>query len=179
MSGDVVAEIVRVGWLTLTFMMLLSRVVFQAKGAVWMRSFLDGWQRGGVKRAWGAAALAFAVFVAAAAATASPGLGVFDAVLTVTLVVVLAADGLVNVTQGGFAAFKDRMQRAWVSRRRGTGREGDRYLFATVNAALAVASAAVAAVVIVYRPISVSSVAIALGVAVALTTILVAAATRR
>ncbi len=57
MSSDAVVELMRAAWLTLAFMMLLSRLVFQAAGAVRMRAFLDAWQGGAVKRAWGCAAL--------------------------------------------------------------------------------------------------------------------------
>jgi hypothetical protein len=84
-SGELLIDAVRAGWLTLAFMMLLSRVVFQAKGAEWMRGFLDGWQRGGVKRLWGVAALAFAGFLVAGAPSAAGELGTVDAVLLVAL----------------------------------------------------------------------------------------------
>jgi hypothetical protein len=94
-------------------------------------------------------------------------------------VAVLTADGLVNVTSGGFAAFKNRMQEAWVARRRGTGREGDRYLFGTVNAGLALAAAAAAAVVTAYRPIGLEQVALAAALALVLTGALVGAASVR
>jgi len=137
-------------------------------GPVWMRSFLNGWQRGGVKRLWGGADLAFAAFLIAGAVSVGRELGTFDFVLLVGLLAILVADGFVNVVPSGFAAFKDRMQKAWVSRRRGTGREGDRYLFGTVNAALAVASIAVAAVVIAYRPITVAMVVLASALALIL-----------
>jgi hypothetical protein len=40
--ADFVVEAMRVGWLTLAFMMLFSRLAFQFAGPVRMRSFLDG-----------------------------------------------------------------------------------------------------------------------------------------
>ena len=179
MSPELLVDAVRVGWLTLTLMMLLSRVVFQAKGPEWMRSFLDGWQRGAVKRWWGIVSLAFAAFLVAGALTVDGALGTFDTVLLVALVLVLVADGLVNAVPGGFGEFKDRMQEAWASRRRGTGREDDRHLFGTINALLAAASLAVAAVVIAYEPISAALVALAAALALALTTALIALSVRR
>ena len=176
MSAHHVVDAMRVGWLTLAFMMLLSRIVFQVHGAEWMRAFLVRWQHGGVKRAWGAIALAYGVFLCV---TGLPKLGTlraFDVALLVVLLAVLLADGLVNVLPAGFETFKDRLQRAWVSRRRGTGKEGDRYLFATVNALLAIAAAGAAAVVIAYRPISAALVGIAAATAVVLTVVLIGAA---
>jgi len=53
-TTGVVRELARGAWLTLALMMLCSRAVFQARGAVWMRAFLDRCQVGGVKRVWGA-----------------------------------------------------------------------------------------------------------------------------
>jgi hypothetical protein len=178
-SAEVVVDAVRVGWLTLAFMMLLSRIVFQAAGPARMRAFLDGWQSGWVKRVWGSGSLLFAAFLVAAAASHHGRLRPLDVVLLVALLLLLVADGLVNAVPGGFAAFKDRMQRAWVERHRGTGRAGDRHLFGTVNAGLAVAAAAVAAVVIAYRPIALSVVALAAAVAFVLTAGLIAASTLR
>lgn len=169
MSADLVVDAVRFGWLTLAFMMLCSRLVFQALGPAGMRSFLDGWQRGGVKRLWGTLSLAFAAFLVAGAASAHDGLGTFDLVLLVVLVGILVADGLVNVLPSGFTTFKDRMQRAWVSRHRGSGREGDRYLFGTVNAFLAIAALTAAVVVIAYRPIAAGLVVLSAALAVSLT----------
>ena len=178
MSAQDVEATMRGGWLTLAFMMLLSRVVFQAAGAEWMRSFLDGWQRGGVKRVWGSTALAYAVFLAIVAASKLGDLSAGDCALLAALLLVLVGDGLVNVLPAGFDTFKDRVQRAWLARRAGTGKEGDRYLFGTVNALLAVAAAAVAAVVIAYRPIDVRLVVLAGVIAAALTAALVVASRR-
>jgi hypothetical protein len=178
MSSDLLVDATRVGWLTLAFMMLISRVVFQALGPVWMRSFLSGWQSGGVKRLWGGADLAFAAFLIAGAVSAGRELGTFDLVLLATLLVILIADGLVNALPGGFVRFKDRMQQAWVTRRRGSGHEGDRYLFGTVNAALAVASIAVAAVVIAYKPITAAMIGLSSGLALILTAGLIALSRR-
>ena len=165
----------RGGWLTLAFMMLLSRIIFQAAGPARMRAFLDGWQSGGVKRVWGAATLCFALFLVVLAASDFGRLSSFDVLLLVALLVVLVADGLVNVLPAGFETFKDRLQRAWVARHRGSGREGDRHLFATINALLALASAAVAAVVLAYRGFDTAMLAIAVAIALVLTPALLGA----
>lgn len=119
----------------------------------------------------------FAVVLAGAGASARGDLGAFDAVLLVGLLAVLVADGLVNVLPAGFSAFKARMQEAWVARRRGTGREGDRYLFGTVNALLALAAGAAAAVVIAYRPIETRTIVVAALLALVLTAALIGAST--
>ena len=167
-------ELVRFGWLTLAFMMLLSRLVFQARGPAWMRAFLDGWQVGGVKRLWGVVTLAFAL-VLVAGALLYDGLSGLDIVLLVALAVVLVADGSVNVLPAGFETFKDRMQRAWVAR---TGRTGDRGLFGTVNLLLAAGSVAVVALVLLYRPVEWATVAWAGVAAVVLTAVLITASMR-
>jgi hypothetical protein len=170
-----VTELVRGGWLTLAFMMLSSRAVFQAAGPVRMREFLDRWQSGAVKRVWGAIGLAYAVLLVAGAFTRGGGLSTLDTALLGVLLLVLVADGLVNVLPSGFQTFKDRMQRAWVAR---TGRTGDRGLFGTVNALLALGSAAVVAVVLLYRPVEWRTVAVAAGAAVVLTAALIGASLR-
>lgn len=178
MSADALVDAARVGWLTLAFMMLFSRVAFQAKGPAWMRSFLDGWQAGGVKRLWGAVGLAYAAFLVVAALRVEREFGLLDVVVVGSLVAVLVADGLVNVLPSGFAAFKDRMQRAWIARRAGAGREDDRYLFGTVNAGLAAGSILVLVVVVAYRPIDFGLVAAAAGIGLALTLGLIALSLR-
>jgi hypothetical protein len=152
MSATVLVELARGGWLTLALMMLLSRVVFQVHGVVWMRAFLDRWQTGGVKRIWGAVSLVYATLLVAGLAVHHGPLTAGDDLVLATLLAVLAADGAVNVLPAGFTTFKDRLQRAWVARTRGTGREGDRHLFGTVNALLAAGAAGVAAAVLLYRP---------------------------
>ena len=174
MRAGFVVDATRAAWLTLALMMLLSRIAFQAAGPRRMRAFLDGWQRGSVKRVWGLAAFVFAVFIAVSAATASGGFRTFDVLLLGALIIVLAADGAVNALPSGFETFKDRLQAAWV-RRAGPGREGDAHLFATVNAVLAAASLAVAAVVLTYRPIQATPVVAAIVAAVVLTPLLIAA----
>lgn len=95
-----------------------------------------------------------------------------------SLVAVLVADGLVNVVPSGFAAFKDRMQRAWIACRAATGREDDRYLFGTVDAGLAAGSILVLLVVVAYRPIDFGLVAAAAGIGLALTLGLIALSLR-
>jgi hypothetical protein len=173
-SSGFVVDAVRTAWLTLALMMLVSRVVFQVAGPRRMRAFLDGWQRGSVKRIWGAAALAFAIFISASAVAAGSGYGAFDLVLIVALVAILLTDGAVNALPSGFETFKDRLQAAWVSRARGA-RQGDAHLFGTVNALLALASAAVAAIVIAYQPIDAVPVLAAVVASLVLTTALIAA----
>lgn len=172
MSSDAVVELVRLGWLILAFMMLLSRVVFQAAGPLRMRAFLDGWQNGGVKRYWGALGLVYATVVGVAGVFAFSSLSTVDAALFVGLLIVLAADGLVNVLPAGFETFKTRVQDAWVARHRGTSREADSSLFGTVNALLALGSVAVAAVVIAYRPIQIRTLVVAAIVSIVLTIVL-------
>jgi hypothetical protein len=176
MSGDLPVDAMRAAWLTLVFMMLLSRVAFQAAGPLRMRAFLDGWQAGTVKRVWGALSLLYAVFLLVVSLI-DRGFRTSDLILTVGLLLVLVADGLVNVLPAGFETFKARLQEAWVARRRGTGREGDRFLFGTVNALLALGSAGMAAQVIAYRPIGLRPVLLIAAVAMALTGILIGAST--
>ncbi len=175
MSADFVVEATRAAWLTLAFMMLLSRVAFQAAGAVRMRAFLDGWQHGQVKRIWGALTLSFAAFVVGAVAPTRGSLDLIDVVLVAALVTVLGLDGLVNVLPAGFETFKDRLQAAWVRRTGGTSWEGDPHLFGALNAILAVASAGVAAFVILYRPIAAQTVVVAVVAATVLTCALISA----
>jgi hypothetical protein len=176
MDEDLVVAAMRAGWLALTGMMLLSRVVFQAAGAERMRAFLDGWKEGTTRRWWGACSLLFAAaLVAGAIAT---GVGGFDLVLLVLLVAVLVADGLVNVLPAGFRTFKDEVQERWVRRHAGTTRAGDAHLFGTVNLLLAVAAGAVAAVVVAYAPIRAGTVAAGVVAALLLTPLLLGLARR-
>lgn len=172
MDAGTLVDLVRVGWLTLAFAMLLSRFLFQAAGPVRMRAFLDQWQAGRAKRWWGAVALAYAAVIVVGAVTVEGDLSGLEWVLLGLLLAVLVADGLVNVLPAGFRTFKDSVQEAWVRRRgAGTGAAGDARLFAAGNLALGVAAAAMAALVIAYAPIALSSVALALG----LSTLLIAA----
>jgi len=175
MTAAFVVEAMRAAWLTLAFMMLLSRVAFQLAGPVRMRSFLVVWQNSSVKRLWGSATIAFAIFLVAAAVFAEDSFRALDVLLLAVLVAVLVGDGLVNALPSGFETFKDRMQTAWVRRSSGA-RAGDRHLFASVNAALAVAAGAVAAVVIAYRSIALGTIVIAAAAAAALTAALIAGA---
>ena len=162
----------RVGWLTLCAMMLLSRVVFQAAGAERMRAFLDAWQQSATKRVWGALALAFAAFLVAGAVDAGGGLGATDWVLLGVLLAVLVADGLVNVLPAGFHTFKDRVQKAWVQRRAG-GSDRDLFLFG--NVVLAASALGVAVVVALYRPIDGTLLVLAAALAALLTPALIGA----
>lgn len=179
MSDETLIWAMRGGWIVLACLMLFSRAVFQAVGAVRMRAFLNEWQDGGVKRLWGAASLLFAAVLAAGALTLEGRLRALEWILLGTLLAVLVADGLVNALPAGFRTFKDRMQSAWVARHRGTGREGDRHLFGTVNALLALAAAAVLAVVITYRPVEPWAVALAVVIALVLLTLMIGRPLRR
>lgn len=165
-------ELARGAWLTLALMMLLSRVVFQLRGAAWMRAFLDRWQNGRVKRAWGALSLLYAALLVVGVATCDGALSTGDDVVLGSVLLVLVADGAVNVLPSGFATFKDRMQRAWVRRR---GRPDDRGLFGTVNAFLALGSAVVVAVVLAYRPVEWATIVAAAAAAAVLTAALIEA----
>jgi hypothetical protein len=163
MDAGTLIDLVRVGWLTLTFAMLLSRFLFQTAGPVRMRAFLDQWQEGRAKRWWGVVALAYAAVVVIGALTVDGDLSGLEWALLVVLVGVLLADGLVNVLPAGFRTFKDSVQEAWVKRRgeRGGG-GGDDRLFLAGNVALGLAAAGMAALVIAYAPIALSTVALAL-----------------
>jgi hypothetical protein len=179
MSDETLIWAMRGGWIVLACLMLFSRVVFQAVGAERMRAFLNEWQEGGVKRLWGAASLLFAAVLAGGALTAGGDLRLLDWILLGVLIAVLLADGLVNVLPAGFRTFKDRMQAAWVARHEGTGREGDRHLFGTVNALLALGSLAALALVIGYRPAEPWAVALAAAIALALLGLLLGPTLRR
>jgi hypothetical protein len=157
-SAGLVRELGRGAWLTLALMMLLSRAVFQARGAVWMRAFLDAWQGGEVKRAWGAASLAYAALLFVAVAACEGALSAGDDAVIATVLLVLVADGGVNVLPSGFTTFKDRVQRAWIRRR---GGPDDRSLFTVGNVLLALGSLGVAAAVLAYRPVVCETVAAA------------------
>jgi hypothetical protein len=179
MSDETLIWAMRGGWIVLSCLMLLSRVVFQAVGAERMRAFLNEWQDGGVKRVWGAAGLAFAAVLAVGALTFDGRLRTLDWILLGALLTVLVADGLVNVLPAGFRTFKDRMQAAWVARHRGTGREGDRHLFGTVNALLALGAVAALAVVIGYRPVELWAVALAVAISLVLLALMIGRPLRR
>ena len=179
MSGDTLVELMRGGWIVLACLMLFSRVIFQAVGAVRMRAFLNEWQDGTAKRLWGAASLIFAAVLAAGALSAGDGPEASDWILLGLLLAVLLADGLVNVLPAGFRTFKDRMQEAWVARHRGTGRERDRHLFGTINALLAAGSVAVLAVVLSYRPVEPWTIGLAVAISIAVLAVLLVPPLRR
>lgn len=175
MDAEAVVVAMRGGWLTLCFMMLASRVLFQAAGPARMRQFLERWASSRVKRAWGAASLAFAALLAAAAAPLADELETLDLVLLAGLVLLLLADGLVNVLPAGFHTFKDSVQKRWVQRHAGTGRAGDRDLFAVGNAVLALLAGGAAALVALYRPLAPGLLVLALALTAVLTPILLGA----
>ena len=153
MDAEIVVIAMRGGWLTLCFMMLLSRVLFQVAGPVRMRRFLDQWARSRVKRVWGALSLAYAALLMAGAVASVGGLTVLDLVLLGALVVVLVADGLVNAMPAGFTTFKDSVQQRWVRRNRNTEQTGDRDLFSIGNLVLALLAGGTATLVALYRPL--------------------------
>ncbi len=132
--------------------MLLSRFVFAALGPVAMRTFLDTWKDSATHRAWGWGALLVGLALAGAAAAGLSGLGAGDLVLVGSVVLVLCADGLLNLFPGWFGHFKERMQVAWVRRHGDSPRASDRHLFGTVNVLLGLASVAVGAAVWWHRP---------------------------
>ena len=174
MAADTLVTLVRAGWLVLTVAMLVSRVVFQVAGPVRMRAFLDAWQEGTPKRLWGAAALAYAVVIAAGAVTVEGSPSWLEWVLLGLLLAVLAADGLVNVLPAGFRTFKDAAQDAWVRRHGpGSARAGDARLFTVGNALLGLAAGAMTAVVIAYEPIAVSTLVASAAIGAGLVAVLV------
>ena len=177
MSESTFIDLVRFGWLTLTTMMLLSRVAFQLAGPVRMRAFLDRWQTSATKRVWGVVALAYAGALVALAATALDSPSVMDVALTVALVAVLVADGAVNVLPAGFETFKDRVQQRWVAARGAGERAGDAHLFAVGNLVLALAAGGVAALVVLYRSLDPLVAVAAVGTGTLLTGLLIAGAT--
>lgn len=178
MSEAATVDVVRFAWLTLVTMMLLSRVLFQLRGAARMRAFLDVWKASRTKRVWGAASLAFAGAVAVSALTTFADPSASDVAVTAALVAVMVADGAVNVLPAGFETFKDRVQRRWVGRTERHGLADDRYLFAVGNALLAAAAAGAGLVVVLYRPLAVELPIGAVAAGAVLTGLLVQAAAR-
>jgi hypothetical protein len=162
----------RVGWLVLCGMMLFSRFVFQAAGAVWMRSFLDTWKTSRTHRLWGWAAFLAGLLLGAGVTRTWGELRTLDRALSLLLVLVLCADGLLNLFPAAFGHFKERMQTAWV-RRQPAERAGDRHLFGTVNALLGLAAAGVAALVFLYEPMPVAWLLGAAALAAGLMTVLI------
>jgi hypothetical protein len=152
-DADLVLSAAQCAWLTLCAMMLLSRFVFAAMGATAMRAFLDAWKDSTTHRAWGWGALAAGLALAACALGVAPRLGAGDAVLVASVVLVLCADGLLNLFPGWFGHFKERLQAAWVKRHGDSPRAGDTHLFGTVNLALGTASLAVGAAAWWHRPL--------------------------
>jgi ketosteroid isomerase-like protein len=91
--------------------------------------------------------------LAGCAVAVVPRLGADDAVLVSSVVLVLCADGLLNLFPGWFGHFKERVQAAWVRRHGVSPQAGDRHRFGTVNLALGAASLAVAAAAWWHRPL--------------------------
>lgn len=170
-----ILTVVRVSWLVLCGMMLFSRFVFQAAGPVWMRHFLDLWKDSRTHRAWGWATLLFGLAILAGLVPTRHGLSALDWAVSLSLVLMLCADGMLNLFPSWFGHFKERMQDSWVKRHRGTGREGDKHLFATVNFFLGAASVAAAAAVYAYRPLEVRWLVLSVLLASLLMTVLIRA----
>lgn len=122
-------------WLTLGFMMVLSRVAFQAAGPEAMRRFLDGWKRGRTRQVLGAAFLVIGAAFGVLMVLGWERLGWRGLVVVGPLVVVLVLDGLLNVVPSWFGHFKEIVQDRWV-RHHGAG-GGDRRLFLVGNLVLA------------------------------------------
>jgi hypothetical protein len=178
MSPELLVTLLRGTWLTLAGMILCSRIAFQAAGPVRMRAFLDTWKASTTKRVWGGAALLWGVVLLVVAVQVAAQLSPIDAALLAPLVVVLVGDGLLNFLPGTFSQFKERMQDAWVRRQRDPRQAGDAALFGTVNLILAAASLVVAAIAVLYQPISLGTILAALVAALLLTAALVAGAVR-
>lgn len=164
----------QLSWIVLCLMMLFSRFVFQAAGAVGMRRFLDGWKASVTHRIWGCLASLWGVVLWIGIASNWSELSWLDALLAISVAGVLLADGLLNLMPGGFANFKERMQDAWVRRQEGSGRESDDHLFGTVNLLLGLASVAVAIAVYAYRPMGAQWIMISVGLSLGLTIALIA-----
>lgn len=143
----------QVSWLMLCGMMLVSRFVFRREGPAGMRRFLDAWKTSRTHRVWGLVAGAWGLVLAVSLATHARDLATAELVVVSSVVLVLVADGLLNLLPSGFANFKERMQDAWVRRRDGTERSSDAHLFGTVNLLLGVASLAVGVAVYAVRPL--------------------------
>jgi hypothetical protein len=101
-DADLTLSAAQSAWLTLCGMMLLSRFVFAALGPAAMRSFLDTWKDSATHRAWGWGALAAGLALAGAAAARASRLGAGDLLLVGSVVLVLCADGLLNLIPGWF-----------------------------------------------------------------------------
>ena len=176
MSQATTLDLVRFAWLMLATMMLLSRVIFQLGGAARMRAFLDTWKTSRTKRAWGALSLAGGLTVGLLAVFTFEDPSTGDLVVTVVLVVVLAADGMVNALPAGFETFKDRVQARWAGATGDRGLAADAYLFTVGNALLALAAGGAAAAVALYRPLDGGVLLAAIGVGAILTGVLILAA---
>jgi hypothetical protein len=175
MTATLFVTLIRSTWLILCGMMLFSRFAFQWAGPIRMRAFLEGWKVSTTHRVWGLVALCWGICLLLMGLWVFPALAAWDRLLSVLLIGVLLADGLLNVLPSSFSQFKEQMQQAWVRHHPQPDRRDDRALFGTVNAALGVASVSVAAIVLVYRPIQAHVVVISLGVAVLLTAGLIGA----
>lgn len=178
MSADALVPAAQLSWLTLCGMMLVSRFVFRREGPEGMRRFLDAWKTSRTHRVWGLLAAAWGLVLGAGLVRDVGELGFGDLVVVASVVVVLCADGLLNLVPAGFSNFKERMQDAWVRRHEGTERTSDAHLFGTVNLALGVASLAVGVAVYAHRPPPMIHLAGVLALATVLTFALIQACRR-
>ena len=160
-------------WLTLCSMMLFSRFIFQAQGAAGMRLFLDTWKDSTTHRIWGWAALAAGIALAATSLLNSAQPSWRDSLVVWSVVVILCADGMLNLFPSWFGHFKERMQAAWVRRHGTSTRAADSHLFGTVNFILGAASIIVGLAVYLHRPMRAAWLAGSLGVALLMTMLLV------
>ena len=150
-SAENTIETMRTAWLALAGMMLLSRIIFQWKGPLWMRAFLNKWKVSHARRVWALLALAFGVWMTICSVIARSSLSWLDALLMVLLILVLVGDGVLNALPKGFSTFKDRMQDAWVKYHPNPEDRGDKAMFARVNLLLAALSLMMAGLVYFYR----------------------------
>jgi hypothetical protein len=164
-----------VTWLVLCGMMLFSRFVFQATGPRWMRGFLDTWKHSRTHRLWGIVALCYAIGVLIGALIVWRETTWVDLAIILSLVVILAADGLLNQLPSWFGNFKERMQDSWVKRHRGSEKSDDSHLFGRVNFMLGLASAAAGAFIYWYRPLGIFWLGVASVIAIALMGLLIVA----
>jgi hypothetical protein len=175
MQGQDLITTVRVAWLVLCGMMLFSRFVFQAAGPVWMRGFLDRWKVSRTHRLWGIAACLFGLTVLVGVIGLWSELAWIDRSLTILLILILGADGLLNVMPAWFGHFKERMQEAWVQKHGRSEKASDKHLFGVVNCLLGLASLAMAIFVYWYQPLEWIWVGVAAALAMTLMSVLLIA----
>lgn len=173
LDADTVLGVGQAAWLVLCGMMLFSRFIFQAQGAVRMRLFLDSWKTSTTHRVWGWGAFAAGLALAVSAVMEWRQFGWRDAVVVASVISILCADGMLNLFPSWFGNFKERMQAAWVRRHGTSARASDSHLFGTVNFILGAVSVIVGVAVYAHRPMNATWIAASLVVAAVLTLLLV------